>query len=124
MARTKSCRRSARRSARLPPATAASGRDVALKLLPSGFAADPRSPAPFRAGSARRRCAEPSEHHRRLRLRLRLGRLLRRFPSFLRATPSAPALPRAFRRGEPSSTPFSLRAVLPPPTPAASSTAI
>ena len=48
------------------------GRDVAIKVLPAAFAADRGSPPAPRAGSARRRRAEPSEHRHRL-----LGRAVR-----------------------------------------------
>ena len=45
------------------------GRDVAIKVLPAAFAARRRSPAALRAGSARGRRAQSSEHPRGLRHR-------------------------------------------------------
>ena len=47
------------------------GRDVAIKVLPAAFSADPESPSPLRAGSARRGGAQSSEHPGRLRRRHR-----------------------------------------------------
>ena len=47
------------------------GRDVAIKVLPAAVSARSRSPAPVRAGSARRRGAQSSEHPRGLRHRHR-----------------------------------------------------
>ena len=47
------------------------GRDVAIKVLPASFSHGPGPAAAVRAGGARRRAPEPSEHHGGLRHRAR-----------------------------------------------------